>query len=64
MSAGAGALAALETYISGTGLELDYLKIANERIKGHEIIEKAEAGDIVAESVIQFLKIALDVVLQ
>ena len=51
-----GKTGCLETYISGTGLELDYFRIANEKIDAKSILEKAESGDIVAESVIQVLE--------
>ena len=51
-----GRTGCLETYISGTGLEHDYFRIANETATAKEIIAKAEAGDIVADSVIQVLE--------
>ena len=51
-----GRTGCLETYISGTGLELDYFRIANEKLDAKTILEKAESGDIVAESVIQVLE--------
>ena len=51
-----GRTGCLETYISGTGLELDYFRITNDKIPAKEILAKAEAGDIVAESVIQVLE--------
>ena len=51
-----GRTGCLETYISGTGLELDYFRIANEKIDAKTILEKAQSGDIVAESVIQVLE--------
>ena len=51
-----GRTGCLETYISGTGLEGDYFRIANEKLDAKTILEKAETGDIVAESVIQVLE--------
>ena len=51
-----GRTGCLETYISGTGLELDYFRIANEKLNAKAILEKAEAGDIVADSVLQVLE--------
>ena len=46
----------IETYISGTGLEHDYFRIANESLKTKDILAKAESGDIVADSVLQVLE--------
>ena len=51
-----GRTGCLETYISGTGLELDYFRIANEKLDAKTILEKAETGDIVADSVLQVLE--------
>ena len=51
-----GRTGCLETYISGTGLELDYFRIANEKIDAKTILAKAESGDIVADSVLQVLE--------
>jgi len=51
-----GRTGCLETYISGTGLELDYFRIANEKLDAKKILEKAESGDIVADSVLQVLE--------
>jgi len=51
-----GRTGCLETYISGTGLELDYFRIANEKLDAKTILEKAESGDIVADSVLQVLE--------
>ena len=51
-----GRTGCLETYISGTGLEIDYFRIANEKLSAKEILEKAESGDIVADSVLQVLE--------
>lgn len=51
-----GRTGCLETYISGTGLELDYFRIANEKLSAKDILAKAESGDIVADSVLQVLE--------
>ncbi|MGC6536694.1 MAG: ROK family protein [Candidatus Puniceispirillaceae bacterium] len=51
-----GRTGCLETYISGTGLELDYFRITNEKADAKTILAKAEAGDIVAESIMQVLE--------
>ena len=51
-----GKTGCLETYISGTGLEHDYFRIANESLKAKDILAKAESGDIVADSVLQVLE--------
>lgn len=51
-----GRTGCLETYISGTGLEHDYYRITNDKLNAKNILEKAEKGDIVAESVMQVLE--------
>ena len=51
-----GRTGCLETYISGTGLEHDYYRITNDKLNAKTILEKAEKGDIVAESVMQVLE--------
>ena len=51
-----GRTGCLETYISGTGLEHDYYRITNDKLHAKTILEKAEKGDIVAESVMQVLE--------
>ena len=51
-----GRTGCLETYISGTGLENDYYRITNDKLNAKTILEKAEKGDIVAESVMQVLE--------
>jgi fructokinase len=35
----------IETWISGTGLEADYERATNEKLKGKEIISRCEAGE-------------------
>ncbi len=41
-----------ETFLSGTGLCLSYQLIADEKIKGDEIVARAEQGDVVAREVL------------
>lgn len=41
-----------EAFLSGTGLCLSYQLITNEKLKGHEIVALAEAGDAVAKEVL------------
>ncbi len=41
-----------ETFLSGTGLCLSYQLIADEKLKGHEIVALAEQGDTVAKEVL------------
>jgi fructokinase len=46
----------VETWISGTGFENDYERRSGTRLKGLEVVAKAEAGDQVAEAAIQALE--------
>jgi fructokinase len=46
----------VETWISGTGFQNDYERRSGERLKGLEIVAKAEAGDDVAEAALQALE--------
>lgn len=41
-----------ETFLSGTGLCLSYQLIADEKIKGDEIVARAEQGDVAAREVL------------
>lgn len=46
----------LETWISGTGLGLDYARQTGKPMTGKEVVEAAEAGDAVAESALRRLE--------
>jgi fructokinase len=46
----------LETWISGTGLGLDYARQTGKSMTGKEVVEAAEAGDAVAESALRRLE--------
>ena len=43
----------IETFVSGTGFEQDFLRITGERVRGPEIVARAESGDSVAEATLQ-----------
>ncbi len=43
----------IETYVSGSGLELDYRQTTGEARRGPEIVALAESGDAVAEGSLQ-----------
>jgi fructokinase len=42
----------LETWISGSGLEDDYARATGTKLRGREILAKAESGDTVAEGAV------------
>src|ERR1700744_381042 len=46
----------LETWISGTGLGLDYARQTGKSMTGKEVTEAAEAGDAIAESALRRLE--------
>jgi fructokinase len=46
----------LETWISGTGLGLDYAHQTGKSMTGKEVVEAAEAGDAIAESALRRLE--------
>ncbi len=39
----------IETFVSGTGFATDYFRLSGKPLKGHEIIELVEQGDVIAE---------------
>ena len=41
-----------ETFLSGTGLCLSYQLLIDEKITGHQIVERAEQGDVAAREVL------------
>ena len=43
----------IETFVSGTGFEQDFLRATGERVRGPEIVARAESGDSVAEATLQ-----------
>ena len=47
-----GKVGCQETFLSGTGLCLSYQFMADEKIKGDEIVARAEQGDVVAREVL------------
>lgn len=47
-----GKVGCQETFLSGTGLCLSYQLMADEKIKGDEIVARAEQGDLVAREVL------------
>ena len=43
----------IETFVSGTGFEQDFLRATGERVRGPEIVARVESGDSVAEATLQ-----------
>ena len=43
----------IETFVSGTGFEQDFLRTTGERIRGLEIVARAESGDADADAALQ-----------
>lgn len=47
-----GKVGCQETFLSGTGLCLSYKLATGEKIKGHEIVERAQAGEAIAQKIL------------
>ena len=45
----------LETWISGTGLEWDFARTSSRNLRGTEIVQAAEAGDVEAQQAVERL---------
>lgn len=45
-----GKTGCMETWVSGTGLQNDYERVVGERLRGAEIVARAEAGDAPSEA--------------
>jgi fructokinase len=45
----------LETWISGTGLEWDFARTSSRNLRGAEIVQAAEAGDVEAQQALERL---------
>lgn len=43
----------IETFVSGTGFEKDFLRVTGEAIRGPEIVARAESGEAKAEAALQ-----------